>query len=441
MPGEYNAPVAKRHPPTTLRWLRLIAILGLTCRAAAGAAPGDDRPASPGPRPLILVHYMPWYEAKPVSDGWGWHWTMNHFDPERTDASGRREIASHYYPLIGPYDSADPDVLEYHALLMKVAGIDGVIADWYGNEDFNDYAGINRRTMAVFDTLKARGLRFAVCYEDRALKAMAEKGKWTPEQAVVHARMHLRFCEERWFNEPSYVTWQGKPLLLVFGPDYLQPSQWEAAFAGMKQPPAFFTLHERRAPAVGSFAWPPMWAAKDGTLGVAELDGYLDRYEQRDEPKIAAAFPGFHDIYAQAGARPSYGRLDAAGGETFRRTLARALASGGPFVQVATWNDFGEGTCVEPAREYEYRYLETIQHARRQFADDPFAYETADLRLPLRVYKLRKQFGAAAPERSALDAAVDKIYGGDVTGAGHDLDRLDRAASTPTGHGAPDRSN
>lgn len=394
------------------------------------AASADPAPAASG-RSLILVHYMPWYEAKPVSGGWGWHWTMNHFDPERSDSSGRREIASHYYPLIGPYDSADPDVLEYHALLMKVAGIDGVIADWYGNEDFNDYAGINRRTVALFDTLKARGLRFAVCYEDRALKAMAEKGKWTPEQAVTHARSHLRFCEDHWFKEPSYLKWEGKPLLLVFGPDYLQPSQWEAAFAGMKRPTAFFTLHERRAPAVGSFAWPPMWATKDGTLGVAELDGYLDRYERRDEPKIAAAFPGFHDIYAQAGTRASYGRLDAADGETFRRTLGRALASGGPFVQVATWNDFGEGTCVEPAREYEYRYLEIIQHTRRAFAGDPFAYETADLRLPLRVYRLRKQLGASSPERPALDALVDKMFGGDVTGAGRELDRLERALSAP----------
>ena len=29
---------------------------------------------------------------------------------------------------------------------MRIAGIDGVIADWYGSEDFNDYAMIHRRT-------------------------------------------------------------------------------------------------------------------------------------------------------------------------------------------------------------------------------------------------------------------------------------------------------
>src|ERR1700712_25556 len=84
-------------------------------------ASNEDKP--------VMVYYMSWYAAKPFSSEWGWHWTMDHFDPEKVNASGEREIASWYYPLIGPYDSADPVVLEYHVLLMKLAGIDGVIVD------------------------------------------------------------------------------------------------------------------------------------------------------------------------------------------------------------------------------------------------------------------------------------------------------------------------
>lgn len=414
----------------TMRWLQMIVIFGLACCSAGGAAPGDNTPPTPA-RPLIIVHYMPWYEAKPVSGAWGWHWTMKRFDPDRSDASGRREIASHYYPQIGPYDSADPDVLEYHALLMKLAGVDGVIADWYGSEEFNDYAIIHRRTAALFETLARRGLKFAVCYEDRVIKAMAEREKLTPAQAVEHARTHLRFCDEKWFGAPAYLRLDGKPLLLVFGPDYLKAEQWESALSGLRHPPAFFTLHERRAPAVGSFAWPPMWAAKDGVLDAAELDKYLDAFHGRDGLKIAAAFPGFHDIYEQAGVQPTHGRLDAAGGETFRRTLARAVASGSPIVQVATWNDFGEGTCIEPAREYGYRYLEAIQHARRQFRDEGFAYEAADLRLPLRVFKQRKRPAQTSPDRKTLDGAVNNLFAGNVKAAVLKLERLERTEAPP----------
>ena len=94
------------------------------------------------PRALILAHYMRWFESKPISGQWGWYWTMNHFDPEVIDRSGRRSIASHDYPMVGPYDSADPDLLEYHTLLRKVAGVDGVIAEtldgFRGDGDFDD---------------------------------------------------------------------------------------------------------------------------------------------------------------------------------------------------------------------------------------------------------------------------------------------------------------
>ena len=67
-----------------------------------------------GPKP-VMVHYMPWFQA-PYSLGsgkWGYHWTMNHFNPNLTNpTNGLPETASWYSPQIGPYDSADPAVLE-----------------------------------------------------------------------------------------------------------------------------------------------------------------------------------------------------------------------------------------------------------------------------------------------------------------------------------------
>ena len=335
-------------------------------------------------------------------------------DPETVDASGRRAIASHDYPLIGPYDSGDPDVVEYHTLLMKVAGIDAKARSptWYGNDDFDDYALIGRNTVALFDALEKRGLTYAVCYEDRAIKAMAEKRAMTPAEAVERGRAHLRFCEANWFGRPGYVSWEGKPLLMVFGPDYLAANQWEEVFAGLKSRPAFFTLHERKAPAIGSFAWPPMWMSKGGVLDPKDLDDYFDQFARRPGAKIAAAFPASTTTTREANLHPSYGRLDPRDGETFRRTLDRALASGVPLVQVATWNDFGEGTSIEPASGYVYRYLEMIQEARRK-ADAPFRYRPDDLRLPLRIHALRKR-GA---DRKAVDAAAKLLSDGDAPGA------------------------
>src|SRR6476661_1000487 len=112
----------------------------------------------------VMVYYMPWYSAKPHSDNWGWHWTMDHFNPDHINAAGERKIASWYYPLIGPYDSSDPAVLEYHVLLMKLAGIDGAIVDWYGFAPHLDYGVNNNATARLFDFTRKAGLKFAICY-------------------------------------------------------------------------------------------------------------------------------------------------------------------------------------------------------------------------------------------------------------------------------------
>src|ERR1700689_1899802 len=127
--------------------LRVLLFAGLLLSLFLGAT-ATVRAASK----TVMVRYMPWFESQPFSGYWGWHWTMNYFNPNTINpTNGEQEIASWYYPLIGPYDSADPAVLEYHVLLMKLAGVDGVIVDWYGMDNFNDYALINTRTLDLLN--------------------------------------------------------------------------------------------------------------------------------------------------------------------------------------------------------------------------------------------------------------------------------------------------
>ena len=107
----------------------------------------------------------------------------------------------------------------------------------------------------------------------------------------------------------------------------------------------------------------------------------------KGESIIAPVFPKFHDIYQQAGVHKSYGYLDDQGGKTFEQTLEMAWQSNSELIQVATWNDYGEGTMIEPTKEFAYRYLESIQ--RRFRADKKFTHTPRDLRLPVILYQLR----------------------------------------------------
>ncbi|MCG6155753.1 glycoside hydrolase family 71/99-like protein [Rubinisphaera margarita] len=337
------------------------------------------RAAEPGPQ--FLVHYMPWYQAKPFSESWGWHWTMNHFDPETTE-NGKRQIASKYYPLIGPYDSADPDVLEYQTALMKLSGIDGVIVDWYGRTDLWDYAQLHRNTELLIEAARKAELGVVICYEDQTIPALVKEGRLKESERVSHAAGEIRWLTEKWFQLDNYVRLDGKPVLLSFGQSGLTNDEWSVCLQSVEMPIAYFSQNHRRAAAVGAFDWPlPQQGLKA-----------IERFENtsRDWPhRIPVAFPRFVDIYAEAGVHESWGRIDDASGRTFQTTFRQALAMSPELIQIATWNDWGEGTQIEPSVEIGYRDLEVLQSWKRS-RQDSFTASPADLRLPQQLLELRR---------------------------------------------------
>src|ERR1700744_4745841 len=128
-----------------------------------------------GPQPVVktnstkvYAHYLPWFETPATSsDGkWGQHWTMANENPDIIGADGRRQIASYFYPMTGPYASSDRDIIDYQLLLMKYSGIDGVIVDWNGTHNVYDYPLIKRNTDSLFKRIPGAGLQFSICYED-----------------------------------------------------------------------------------------------------------------------------------------------------------------------------------------------------------------------------------------------------------------------------------
>jgi hypothetical protein len=382
----------------------------------------------------IMVYYMPWYVAKPHSPDWGWHWTMDHFKPDVINASGERQIASWYYPLIGPYDSSDPAVLEYHVLLMKLAGIDGAIVDWYGFTPYLDYGINNEATARLFNFTRKAGLKFAICYEDQTVKHMVEGNYLPANNAVAHAQEVMLYLQTNYFGDPSYFRLKGKPVLLNFGPQYfMASSNWDAVFSVLAatNQPAFFTEDNRLAASAGAFSWPPMWMSQaPGTAGVlssAALKKYLTDFDQKAAgwpAFISSAFPRFHDVYQKAGVRDFWGYLGDANGDTFRETLSRAITNNSTMVQIITWNDFGEGTVVEPTQEYGFRDLGLIQDFRRQYFDKSFSYHTNDLALALRFYQARKQHPEGSRESAALDRIFSNIISGKLEAANSELEKM-----------------
>jgi hypothetical protein len=353
---------------------------------------------------------MPWYQNKSVSGKWGWHWTMNHFNPDQM-TDGKQQAASQYRPLIGLYDSSDPDVLEYHVQLMKIAGIGGVAVDWYGREDYNDYASNHKNTQSLINVIQKAGLKFTLVYEDQTVTQLIKGNVYPASDAVKKGRELMQWLETNWFASPYFLKIDGHPVFMVFGPQYYKDQDWVQMFAPLKTQPDFLTLMFKKGPAVGGYSWPTPQRGEEKSWDE------LDMFEQRAANwplKIEVAYPRFNDIYSQAG-MTSFPPIQDYGGATYEKTLARALRSKAPIVQIATWNDWGEGTQIEPSVEFGYRDLEATQRVTHA------PYSAQDLRLPFQLYELRKKSVRGAATRRKLNAISDELLAGDCAKAKRDL--------------------
>src|SRR6266850_3299770 len=67
--------------------------------------PTDAKPVAKTNSQKVYVHYMPWFEDQTTSGNgrWGQHWTMANQNPNLVLPDGKRQIASYFYPMIGPY--------------------------------------------------------------------------------------------------------------------------------------------------------------------------------------------------------------------------------------------------------------------------------------------------------------------------------------------------
>ena len=323
------------------------------------------------------------------------------------------------------------------------AGIDGMIVDWYGIENHSDYSLLHRNTGRCFDFTQKANLEFIVCYEDATFYNMVGD-IFTEDGAIPHAREVMLFLQNNWFASDHYLKSGDHPILLNFGPMYFhEGAQWDSIFTVLNPKPIYVPVHEYMAQepvATGYFPWVPLGPRNTGGPSQAEVNAYLDNFYQSAsgwEYIVGAAFPGFYDIYEEAGVQPSFGYLDARDGETFINSLRKSLEYAPDVIQIITWNDFGEGTIVEPTEEFGYQYLEMIQDARRDYIDTTFSYTYSDLEIPLQLFELRKSFETDNEVNLLLDSVFDTIVAGDLVAAVTIIDSLNATIKLDDGTTTP----
>lgn len=103
-------------------------------------------------KPSVAIFYYPWY-ATPTTDGIWDHWDQNGGNPPS-------KLPTAYYPARGPYSSTDTRVIRDQMQEIVRAGIDTVIVSWWGTDSPEA-----TRFPTVAEAARAAGLRVAAHLE------------------------------------------------------------------------------------------------------------------------------------------------------------------------------------------------------------------------------------------------------------------------------------
>ncbi|MFH0953122.1 MAG: endo-1,3-alpha-glucanase family glycosylhydrolase [Verrucomicrobiota bacterium] len=380
--------------------MKICAAIALGVTVMAFAVPPAERAAPP----RVFAHYMPWFRAEETDQGivwdhWQWYGKGAKHDPDTVLPNGRRDIASAYYPLIGPYDSLDAAVLEYHLLAAKAAGIDGFIADWYGPDTFTDQ--VFARMVSVADRY---GMTVALCLEEKSFfpgfAQVQNRGeaKDTMERYVRHALDHYA-------RSPSYLKHGGRPVFLMFngygegplGPNYFSPEETREVLAQFGDPGILLVRGWFDPAYVGTVPGAYCWVTSASERETFYTNAIAARRDGRLEYVVGVANPGFDDSPVNGwGNGPRV--TDRRGTQEYRDHWLEVLRQQPDAVQIVTWNDFQEGTTIEPAGDYDFRFVDLTEEFVGKFTGRPVSL--TDNGWPLRLYHLRKRAAALRDERT-----------------------------------------
>ncbi len=296
----------------------------------------------------VHTFYYGWYASEDV-DGHQAHW--NHeilHDPDGKAFPGGRDIGANYYPALGPYSSRDPEVVRIHVAQMKAAGTGVIVASWWGAGSPED-----RALPLLLDEAAAAGLTVAFHLEPFPGRDAASSREALAAIVAAYGDHPAVHRPARWGGRPvvyvydSYLTpaTEWARLLTVDGDLSIRGTDLDAVMIGLwvqEDEGAFFTD--------GGFDGYYTYFAADGfTWGstAANWPALADFARKHDLIFVPCVGPGYLDTRIRPwNAATTRDRED---GAYYDRMFAAAIACRPPLIGVTSFNEWHEGTQIEPA--------------------------------------------------------------------------------------------
>ncbi|MCX7785256.1 MAG: hypothetical protein N2201_03370 [candidate division WOR-3 bacterium] len=277
----------------------------------------------PNSEKLVLAFYFLWYYPE------NWYWT------------GKLSIA--HQPLLGLYSSSDDNVLRTHIKMAKSAGIDGFICSWWGINSVSD-----QNLKKLSSLCNENNFRFTI-YLENANDINELKGS-------------LSYLESTYAYQSAFLKYRDKPVIFIFNRilttiplDSLRiyNTKFSIINYGYKVSnlEGFVGYHEFIPPENNILKLRRRYQlAKD----VAHSKGKLF---------ALPVMPGFDDRFVNTPGTV----IKRKKGKYYRQNWETALLTNPDWILISTFNEWFEGSEIEPSREYGDFYLRLTREYAEQF--------------------------------------------------------------------------
>lgn len=312
----------------TLLLLLLLVLLALWRDSSeAGAAPAQQSGT-----PQVFAFYYTWFDENT------WNYATVPDLPATT------------------YVSRDRGAMGRHIEQAQRAGIDALLVAWYGHQGDSNQTEPN--LAALLDEAAARNFRIGILFESTS---PFFSGVGDATAALAHAlQVHA--------NHPAFLRVDGRPVIFFWRPtlwsvdtwrairDQVDPGRsaiWIAEGVDMAYQAVFDGHH------LYSNTWNPPsdlgytnQKFANWTANASQQHGAYKRW-------VATVMPGYDDT--RTGRGNAFAR-DREGGAYYERSWQAAIASNPDWIVITSFNEWPEGTYIEPSVAHGERYLELTAH-------------------------------------------------------------------------------
>lgn len=260
------------------------------------------------------------------------------------------------HPILGPYDSSDPYIIEEHIKMAKQAKLDALAVSWWYDSSAN---GMNARLETIFAKAATYGLKVTIDLE-------------AADMTMTDATNCLRYYLTEYRNKPAALKVEGKPAVLIWSSYKYSPDDWQKTFNQLEKGglSAFYLVSGQTDPDyLGPFRCLEEYALVD--IADSQLPSFFqDKREKVDEynqshPENPAQWhatimPGFDETNIPGRNIPpaTAGWKDRKNGEYYKMTFESALSSNPNWIHITSFNELAEHTHIEPTQEFGWTYIE-----------------------------------------------------------------------------------